>query len=154
MIAAQVASLGEAIACARQAGFAAEQISTLILGSSTASPIVQRKLDLASRYDDADFGLYLLAKDARYGTSLARDLGAPHAVVEAAAEAFSRAERSGLGAKDCAAVALCNLFETGRNAGISNAPMPPLPPSRLVRARQATRRPLEGGPPHDRGRSL
>ena len=125
LIAAQVASLGEAFACASQAGFAADQIATLIRGSSSASPIVQRKLDrmLSGRYDDADFALYLLAKDARYGASLARDLGAPRAVVEAAADTFYRAEKSGLGAKDCAAVALCGLFETGGNAGISDAPM-------------------------------
>ena len=45
IIATQVASLGEAIACARQAGFVTDQIATLIRGSSTASPIVQRKLD-------------------------------------------------------------------------------------------------------------
>jgi 3-hydroxyisobutyrate dehydrogenase-like beta-hydroxyacid dehydrogenase len=116
-IAAQVASLGEAIACARQAGFTADQIATLIKGSSTASPIVQRKLGrmLDGHYDDADFALYLLAKDARYGLSFARELGAPRAVMEAAAEAFSRAEKSGLGAKDCAAIALCDLQKTGRH---------------------------------------
>jgi 3-hydroxyisobutyrate dehydrogenase-like beta-hydroxyacid dehydrogenase len=70
-------------------------------GQLLREPIVQRKLDriLSGRYDDANFALYLLAKDARYGASLARDLGAPRAVVEAAAETFSRAEKSGLGAK-------------------------------------------------------
>jgi 3-hydroxyisobutyrate dehydrogenase len=131
MIAAQVASLGEAFACARQAGFSADQIATLIKGASTASPIVQRKLDrmLASRFDDADFALYLLAKDARYGAELARDLGAPHAVIAATAQAFSHAEKSGLGAKDCAAVALSPVSD----AGLANVP---------VDAR--TRKPMQG----------
>ena len=111
MIAAQVASLAEALASARRAGFNADQIATLIKGASTASPIVQRKLErmLAARYEDPDFALYLLAKDARYGAALAAELGAPHAVIDAVAQAFSRAEESGLGAKDCAAVALAAL---------------------------------------------
>ena len=115
MIAVQVASLGEAFACARKAGFGADQIAALIKGASTASPIVQRKLDrmLANRFDDADFALYLLAKDARYGAELARDLGAPHALIAATAQVFSYAEKSGLGAKDSAAVALSAVSDAG-----------------------------------------
>jgi 3-hydroxyisobutyrate dehydrogenase len=139
MIAAQVAALGEAFACARQAGFTSEQIAMLIKGSSSASPIVQRKIDrmVADRYDDPDFALYLIAKDARYGVALVRELGAPHAVIEAVARAFSRAEEFGLATKDCAAVALRGLSDTGHNS-VSNSKMDPLArvDARIKRASQ------------------
>ena len=116
MIAAQVAALAEALACARQAGFTADQIAALVQGGSTASPIVLRKLErmLAARYDDPDFALYLIAKDARYAAALARELGAPHSLIDAAGQAYSRAEEAGLGGQDSAAVA--NAPTEGRGA--------------------------------------
>jgi 3-hydroxyisobutyrate dehydrogenase len=123
LIAAQVASLAEALACAKQAGFSADQIVTLIKGSSSASPIVQGKIErmLDGRFDDPEFALYLIAKDARYSVALARELGAPCAVLEAAAHAFSRAEQAGLGTKDCAAVGLFEIAATAGDAGVSSA---------------------------------
>jgi hypothetical protein len=48
---------------------------------------------------------------ARYGATLAHGHAAPLQVIEAAADAFSRAEKSGLGTKGCAAVPLAGIFE-------------------------------------------
>ena len=107
LIAAQVAALGEALDVARKAGFRPVQISSLILNGAAASPIVKMKLPsmLNGDYDEPDFALSLMLKDARYAAALAQSLGAPADLVSSAVKAFARAEAKGLGAKDIAAVA-------------------------------------------------
>jgi 3-hydroxyisobutyrate dehydrogenase len=107
LIATQIASLAEAINLARKAGFTPEQIESMILNGSAASPIVQIKLPrmLEHNYDDADFALYLMAKDAGYAVGLAQAVGAGAVMTAAAASAFADAEAKGLGAKDFSAVA-------------------------------------------------
>ena len=107
LIAAQVAALAEALDVARKAGFRPEQISSLIVNGAALSPIVKLKLPrmLERDYDQTDFGLSLMLKDARYAAALAQALGTPADMTSAAVSAFSRAEAKGLGAKDFAAVA-------------------------------------------------
>ena len=107
LVAAQVAALGEALDVARKAGFRPVQISSLILNGAAASPIVKTKLPsmLSGDYDEPDFALSLMLKDARYAAALAQSLGAPADLVSSAVKAFARAEAKGLGAKDIAAVA-------------------------------------------------
>ncbi len=107
LVAAQVAALGEALDVARKAGFRPVQISSLILNGATSSPIVKTKLPsmLSGDYDEPDFALSLMLKDARYAAALAQSLGAPADLVSSAVKAFARAEAKGLGAKDIAAVA-------------------------------------------------
>ena len=107
LIAAQVAALGEALDVARKAGFRPVQISSLILNGAASSPIVKMKLPsmLNGDYDEPDFALSLMLKDARYAAALAQSLGAPADLVSSAVKAFARAEAKGLGAKDIAAVA-------------------------------------------------
>jgi 3-hydroxyisobutyrate dehydrogenase len=107
LIAAQVAALGEALDVARKAGFRPVQISSLILNGAASSPIVKMKLPsmLNGDYDEPDFALSLMLKDARYAAALAQTLGATADLVSSAVKAFARAEAKGLGAKDIAAVA-------------------------------------------------
>lgn len=107
LIAAQVAALGEALDVARKAGFRPVQISSLILNGAASSPIVKMKLPsmLSGDYDEPDFALSLMLKDARYAAALAQSLGASADLVSSAVKAFARAEAKGLGAKDIAAVA-------------------------------------------------
>ena len=107
LIATQIASLAEATNLARKAGFTPEQISSLILGGSPASPIVQAKLPrmLERHFEDEDFALHLMLKDTRYAMDLAMTFGAPADMTTAAEAAFARAESKGLGDKDFSAVA-------------------------------------------------
>jgi 3-hydroxyisobutyrate dehydrogenase len=107
LVAAQVAALGEALDVARKAGFRPVQISSLILNGAASSPIVKMKLPsmLNGDYDEPDFALSLMLKDARYAAALAQSLGAPADLVSSAVKAFARAEAKGMGAKDIAAVA-------------------------------------------------
>ncbi len=107
LIAAQTAALAEALDVASRAGFKPEQVSDLILTGAAASPMVKLKLPrmLASDFDQTDFALYLMLKDARYATALAQSLGAPADMISSAVKAFARSEAKGLGAKDIAAVA-------------------------------------------------
>jgi 3-hydroxyisobutyrate dehydrogenase len=107
LIAAQIAALAEALEVAQKSGFRPEQISALILAGSALSPIVKAKLPrmLDHDYDERDFALYLMLKDARYATALAASLGAEAGMISSAVEAFARAKAKGLGAKDFAAVA-------------------------------------------------
>ncbi len=60
---------------------------------------------IEGQFDEADFALSLMLKDARYAVTLAGALGAPHDMIVAAEAAFARAEAKGLGSKDFAAVA-------------------------------------------------
>jgi 3-hydroxyisobutyrate dehydrogenase len=107
LIAAQTAALAEALRLAEKAGFDSAQTASLILAGAAASPIVQVKLPrmIAGSFEETDFALYLMHKDARYGVALAQQLGSPHEMISGAVAAFARAEAKGLGAMDFAAVA-------------------------------------------------
>ncbi len=107
LIAAQTAALAEAVDVANKAGFKPEQVSDLILSSAAVSPIVKMKLPrmLAGDFDQTDFALYLMLKDARYAAALGHSLGAPGDMISGAIKVFARAEAKGLGEKDIAAAA-------------------------------------------------
>ncbi len=107
LVAVQVAALAEALDVARKAGFRPVQISSLILNGAALSPIVKMKLPnmLSGDYDQPDFALSLMLKDARYAEALAQSFGAPADKIASAGKAFAGAEAKGLGAKDIAAVA-------------------------------------------------
>jgi 3-hydroxyisobutyrate dehydrogenase len=107
LIAAQTAALAQATNLARKAGFKPEQISDLILNGAGASPIVKAKLTsmLDRHFDQTDFALRLMLKDARYAVELARTVDVASDMTVAAEAVFARAEAKGLGEKDFAAVA-------------------------------------------------
>jgi 3-hydroxyisobutyrate dehydrogenase len=107
LIASQLSALAEALHLAARSGFDPKQTAALILAGAAASPIVQGKLPrmLERRFDDADFAVRLMLKDARYALALAESQGLPAEVLRGAAAAFARAEAKGLGDADVAAVA-------------------------------------------------
>jgi 3-hydroxyisobutyrate dehydrogenase len=107
LTAIQAAGLAEALSFARKSGFSPDQILSLIEASAAASPVVRLKLPrmIEGQFDETDFALSLMLKDARYAVALASALGAPHDMIVAAEAAFARAEAKGLGSKDFAAVA-------------------------------------------------
>ena len=106
MGAVHVAALSEGIALAERAGLNMEQVSQLILSGPTASPMVKGKLDrmLAHRYDETDFSIRWMAKDARYAVALAKEFGSPVTAVAAAHEAFQKAQGMGFADSDIAAL--------------------------------------------------
>ena len=106
LIASQVAALAEALHFAKRAGFDPDVAKSLILGGAGASPIVQNKLPrmLERRFEDTDFAVRLMLKDARYALALGESEGLPVDVLRGAAAAFARAEAKGLGDADVAAV--------------------------------------------------
>ena len=107
LIAAQVAALAEAVNFAIKAKFDPQQIGSLVLTSSSSSPIVQATLPrmLERRFDDPEFALSLMYKDTRYALEVAQRVGLPLDMLRGAVAAFARAEIKGLGNMDFAAVA-------------------------------------------------
>lgn len=107
LTAAQIAALAEGLALAEANGLNMEQVVPLLLNGAFTSPVVQAKLPrmMERRYDDTDFSLKWLHKDARYADTMARASGVPLKTVEAAIEVLQRALDKGLGDEDFAAVA-------------------------------------------------
>lgn len=106
-VAGQLALLAETLALAERAGFDMQQANELIVSGAAASPIVQAKLPRIAerRYDDTDFSLRWMHKDARYVLALADQLGVPLKTVQAAVELYQQAADKGLNDLDVAAVA-------------------------------------------------
>lgn len=106
MIAAQVAALSEGLALAEAAGLDMEQVVSLILNGATSSRIVQAKLPrmVERRYDDTEFALKWMQKDARYAVELAQAVGVPLQTAAAAVQVMQMARDKGLDDKDFAAV--------------------------------------------------
>ena len=73
------------------------------LAYESLSPGMQRMLD--GNYDETDFALHLMLKDARYAVDMAKTVGVSSDMTAAAAAVFARADAKGLGAKDFSAVA-------------------------------------------------
>jgi 3-hydroxyisobutyrate dehydrogenase len=107
LIAVQLAGLAKALALAEHCGFDREQAGRLILASAAASPIVQGKIKrmLDHDYDEAEFSVKLMFKDAGYAIALAEQLSIRPGVIEGAAGDFERAVEEGLGDLDVAAIA-------------------------------------------------
>ncbi|MBC6936840.1 MAG: NAD(P)-dependent oxidoreductase [Chloroflexi bacterium] len=106
MIAVQVAALSEGLALAEAAGLDMEQVVPLILNGATGSRIVQAKLPrmVERRYDDTEFALKWMQKDARYAVELAQAAGVPLQTAAAAIAVMQAAREKGLDDRDFAAV--------------------------------------------------
>lgn len=107
MIATQLAVLAEGLGLAESAGLDMEQVFQLVPTAASASPIVQGKLPriMDRNYDNADFALKWMEKDARYAVALGEAFGVPLKTVQAAVEVLQTAGEKGLGEMDLAAVA-------------------------------------------------
>jgi len=91
MLAAQVVALARSFA--ERIGFDLPRVATLILSSSTASPIVKSRLPriLEKRFDSPDFVLSLMHKDTRYALQEASRTGLPLDMLRASEAAYSPA---------------------------------------------------------------
>jgi 3-hydroxyisobutyrate dehydrogenase len=106
MGAIHMAALAEGLVMAEKAGLDKEQVINLIQTSGVHSGIVQMKLERATerRYDDTDFALRWMHKDARYALALAEQLGLTLNTVGGAEKLYQQANDKGLGDYDFSAV--------------------------------------------------
>ena len=106
MLAVHIATAAEAIALAAKAGFDPAQALSLIENGPAASFIVKFKMPRFSeqRFDDADFALRHMLKDARYALALGEKFGARLDVVRGATADYDRADKMGFGDLDFAGV--------------------------------------------------
>ena len=106
MLAVHVATAAEAIALAAKAGFDPAQVLSLIDNGPAASFIVKFKMPRFSegRFDEPDFALRHMLKDARYALALGEKLGARLDAVRGATADYERADKMGLGDLDFAGV--------------------------------------------------
>lgn len=106
MIAVHAAAAAEALVMAERAGLNIEQVTALIGGGAANSGIVQNKLPrMTSRqYDDTEFALRWMAKDAGYARQLAEALGLSGAMIGAVEALYVGAREAGMGDLDFAAV--------------------------------------------------
>jgi 3-hydroxyisobutyrate dehydrogenase len=105
MGAVHIAAVSEGIALAERAGLDMQQVASLILNGPSGSPIVKLKLDrmMSRNYDNADFSLRWMQKDAGYAMELAKDFNLPLKTVTAAHEVLQMARDKGLDDADFAA---------------------------------------------------
>ncbi|MBC7815230.1 MAG: NAD(P)-dependent oxidoreductase [Burkholderiales bacterium] len=106
MGAVHMAALAEGLVMAEKAGLDMEQVVNLIQNSGVHSGIVQLKLARAAerRYDDTDFALRWMHKDARYALALAEQFGLTLNTVGGAEKIYQQASDKGFGDLDFAAV--------------------------------------------------
>jgi 3-hydroxyisobutyrate dehydrogenase len=106
ILAVHTAALGEALALAEAAGVNMEQAVQLITNGAGSSFIVQNKLPrmIERQYEDTDFALKWMQKDAGYAVKLGESLGVSLNTVQGAWEAFQLAREQGLDDLDFAAV--------------------------------------------------
>jgi 3-hydroxyisobutyrate dehydrogenase len=106
MLAVHVAAAAEAIALAAKAGFDRAQVLSLIDNGPAASFMVKFKMPrfTEQRFDDADFALRHMIKDARYALALGEKYGARLDVVRGATADYERADKMGFGDLDFAGV--------------------------------------------------
>jgi 3-hydroxyisobutyrate dehydrogenase len=106
MGAVQAASLAEGLALAERAGLDMEQVVPFILNGAPGSPIVKGKAArMAARdYDDTQFALKWMHKDATYALRAADEFGVPMPTLAAAREVYRMARNLGLDDADFAAV--------------------------------------------------
>jgi len=106
MAAVHLVTASEGIVLAERAGLNVEQVRAVIENGATGSPMVKGKLSrmLDRRYDNADFALEWMNKDAGYAIELAKHLDLPLRTVEAAREAYQQALKVGLDREDTSSV--------------------------------------------------
>ncbi len=105
MGAVHIAAVSEGIVLAERAGLDMQQVVSIILNGPSASPMVKLKLDrmMTHNYDNTDFSLRWMQKDAGYAVELAKDYNLPLKTVEAAYEVLQMARDKGLDQADAAA---------------------------------------------------
>src|SRR5258708_17894909 len=99
-----IAAVSEGIVLAERAGLDMQQVVSIILNGPSASPMVKLKLDrmMTHNYDNTDFSLRWIQKDAGYALELAKDYNLPLKTVEAADEVLQMARDKGLDQADAA----------------------------------------------------
>jgi len=102
----QVAVLGEGLALAERAGLDLDQVVAFVINAAPGSPVVKGKAArMAHRdYDDTQFALKWMHKDATYALRAADEYGVPMPTVAAAREVYRIARNLGLDDADFAAV--------------------------------------------------
>jgi len=107
MGAVQAAALAEGLVLAERAGLNMEQVVALVINGAPGSPIVKGKAArMAARdYEDTQFALRWMHKDATYALRAAAEFGVPMFTVAAARELYQLARNLGLDEADFAAVA-------------------------------------------------
>jgi 3-hydroxyisobutyrate dehydrogenase len=106
MLAVHIATAAEAIELAARAGFDAAQTTALIAAGPAGSGIVQFKMPRfrERHFDEPDFALRHMLKDARFAVALGDRLGMRLDVVRAAAASYQRAVEAGFGDLDFAGI--------------------------------------------------
>jgi 3-hydroxyisobutyrate dehydrogenase len=106
MVGVQAAALAEGLELAERAGLDLEQVVPLLINGAPGSPIVKGKAArMAARdYDDTQFALQWMHKDATYALRAADEYGVPMPTVAAAREVYQLAKALGYGDADFAAV--------------------------------------------------
>ncbi len=106
MAAVQAASLAEGLVLAERAGLNMEQVVSLLVSGSVASPIVKLKAQrmVDHHYTETAFALRWMHKDTTYALRAADEFGAPLPTVATAREVYRMARNLGLEDADFAAV--------------------------------------------------
>jgi 3-hydroxyisobutyrate dehydrogenase len=102
----EMQALAEAVVLGERSGLARDVVLKTIAASGFSSPVMRFKCGVMGRraFTPPDFKLALMRKDMTLAAAEAARLDVPRATIEAARDAFSAAERDGLGDLDCAAV--------------------------------------------------
>jgi 3-hydroxyisobutyrate dehydrogenase len=113
----QVAVLGEGLALAERAGLDLDQVVAFVINAAPGSPLVKGKAARMAHhdYDDTQFALKWMHKDATYALRAADEYGVPMPTVAAAREVYRMARNLGLDDADFAAVieAIRQMSEPG-----------------------------------------
>ncbi len=106
MGAVQAVALAEGLALAERAGMDMEQVVPFIINGAPGSPIVKGKAArmVARDYDDTQFALKWMHKDATYALRAADEFGVPMPTLAVAREVYRMARNLGLDDADFAAV--------------------------------------------------
>lgn len=106
MGAVQIAVLSEGLVLAERAGLDMEQAVALIINGAPGSPMVKGKAARIANhdYDNTQFALKWMHKDATYALRAAEELGVPAPTLAAAREVYAKARDMGFGEADFAAV--------------------------------------------------
>ncbi len=106
MGAVQAAVLAEGLALAERAGLDMEHVVALIINGAPGSPMVKGKAARMAHhdYDDTQFALRWMHKDATYALRAAAEYGVPMPTVAAAREVYQMARNRGYDDADFAAV--------------------------------------------------
>jgi len=102
----QAVVLGEGLALAERAGLDMEQVVAFIINAAPGSPLVKGKAARMAHhdYEDTQFALKWMHKDATYALRAADEYGVPMPTVAAAREVYRIARNLGLDDADFAAV--------------------------------------------------